>query len=129
MKSIDLEPANPFPYNNLGFNYHNLGEYDKALEYYLKSMECLDYEETLLPFNNIAKTYRVLEQYDKAEEYLKKGLERFPNKDVFYESLRKLYAIMGKYDEGIKICSEHMANVENVDINEIKRTKGDLYKT
>ena len=34
LKSIELDPANPFPYNNLGFNYHNLGEYDKALEYY-----------------------------------------------------------------------------------------------
>ena len=30
--------------------------------------------------------------------------------------------------KGIKICSEHMENVENADINEIKRTKGDLYK-
>jgi tetratricopeptide (TPR) repeat protein len=128
LKSIELDPENPFPYNNLGFNYHNLGEYEKALEYYLKSMECMDYEETHLPFNNIAKTYRLLEQYDKAEEYLKKGLERFPNKDVFYESLSELYVVMGKYDEGIKICSEHMANVENADINEIKRTKGDLYR-
>ena len=128
LKSIELDPENPFPYNNLGFNYHNLGEYEKALEYYLKSMECMDYEETPLPFNNIAKTYRVLEQYDKAEEYLKKGLERFPNKDVFYESLRNLYIIMGKYDEAIRICGKHMAYVENADINEIKRTKGDLYR-
>lgn len=128
LKSIDLDPRNPFPYNNLGFNYHNLEEYDKALDYYLKSMECMDYEETPLPFNNIANTYRVLEQYDKAEEYLKKGLERFPNRDSFYESLSELYVIMGKYDEGIKICEEHISNVENANINEIKRRKGDLYR-
>ncbi|WP_353094020.1 tetratricopeptide repeat protein [Tissierella praeacuta] len=128
LKSIELDPTNPYSYNNLGVNYHNLEEYDKALEYYLKSIEYVEEDETYLPFNNIAKTYRILEQYDKAEEYLKKGLERFPNSNVFYESLSKLYPIMGKYDEGIKICEEHMENVEDADINEIIRTKGDFYR-
>ena len=61
-------------YYSLGKNYYRLERYDKALEFYLKSIEyCkqLKYNAMLvLAYNGIAETYISLNDYKKAEKHL-----------------------------------------------------------
>jgi nephrocystin-3 len=67
--------------NNVGSIFDRKGEYDKALEYYFKSLEIKKvvlgkmhpgYASSL---NNIGSTYDRKGEYDKALEYYFKSLE------------------------------------------------------
>jgi len=73
--------------NNLGSVWHNLGEPNKAIEYYLKALliDSLFYEgghpDLAIDFYNIGSSYFQLGQQEKAKEYFKKAY------DIFYKSL------------------------------------------
>ena len=67
-------------YNNIGVVYKAKGEYDKALEYYQKSLAIRlkqlgpDHPDVATSYNNIGLVYDNKAEYDKALEYYQKSL-------------------------------------------------------
>lgn len=62
-------------YSKIGNCYHELGDYDEAIYYYLKSLKiCEDNDlvaQTGQMSNNIAELFKLQENYQKAREYFK----------------------------------------------------------
>lgn len=130
LKSIELDPTNPFPYNNIGVRYHHMGDYEKAVEYYLKSIENIETDKTPLPVENVAISYRALKNYDKALEYYKKGMEMFPEEEYFYEDLGLMYQYQKMYDEALELYMKKLdeGNKEDKEISKLKKSIGYTYE-
>lgn len=68
-------------YNNIGSRYQELGEHEKAIDYFIKAAKELGNPECmkearhdnwcLVTYINLAASYRYMESYDLAEKYLK----------------------------------------------------------
>lgn len=103
-------------YGNIGLVYRNLGEYDKALEYYFKALEIRKdvlgekHPNTAGSYGNIGVVYHNLEDYDKALEFYNKALEI--DKDVLgenhhdtaisYNNIGVVYDELGDYDKALE---------------------------
>jgi len=78
-KAIELDPNNPYPYNNLGVIYHNhYKNYELAEKYFLKAYE-LDptYE---LVIRNLYNTYLNMGDEKRADEFLENATEKLDDK-------------------------------------------------
>jgi len=66
-------------YNNIGMVHHHKGEYDKALEYYHKSLAILlkqlgpDHPSVALSYWSIGAAWRGKKDMAKAKEFIGKG--------------------------------------------------------
>lgn len=68
-------------YNNIGSRYQELGEHEKAIEFFAKATKALEHPEcvkeprhdswTMVTYLNMVLSYRNLGQYDLAKKYLK----------------------------------------------------------
>ncbi len=68
-------------YDNIGSRYHELGEYEKAIDYFIKAVQALGNPECmkeerhdnwcLVTYINLTASYRYMGNYDLAEKYLK----------------------------------------------------------
>jgi len=86
----DSNPKNDFSaYLRLGVNFNNLGEKQKALEFYNKALRTDS--KSILALNNIAEIYSDSGDYKKAEEYFLKLVEYYSDKTDFYRKLGYLY--------------------------------------
>jgi two-component system, NarL family, sensor kinase len=68
--------------NNIANNYNQLGDYDKALRYYLacvKILEEINDEGLMNIYSNISDAYAHIDQPGKAEEYAEKSIKAAEN--------------------------------------------------
>lgn len=74
-RALKTEPANSLAWNRLGFSYHNLSNYDKALENYVKALNFNPSPalETIIQ-SRLARVYAVKNDPDKAFASLDKAL-------------------------------------------------------
>ena len=103
-------------YGNIGLVYRNLGDYNKALDYYFKALEIRKdvfgekHPNTAGTYGNIGVVYHNLEDYDKALEFYNKALEI--DKDVLgenhhdtaisYNNIGVVYDELGDYDKALE---------------------------
>lgn len=87
--------------NDIGIIYSNLGNYKKALDFHLKSLnERLkdkdnNSNEYAIIYNNIGDCYRSLKKQKKALQYLLKGLKVLSLSDEYNYNLSALYCNLG----------------------------------
>jgi len=83
--------------NLIALNYEGLFEYDKALEYFNKTIEAAKKsgrEDFLgVIYSNIGNLYYKQKQYNKALEYLRKGSE-LEKKHLFFSNAGKSFTMM-----------------------------------
>jgi tetratricopeptide (TPR) repeat protein len=103
-------------YHRIGWSYKDLGDYNKALEYYGKALEIKesklgkDHPSTATTYNNIAGVYRAKGYYDKALEYYEKDREisesklgkDHPSTATTYNNIAGVYEDMGDYDKALE---------------------------
>ena len=103
-------------YNNLGLAYENKGDYDKAIEYFQKSLKInlkklgSEHPNVALNYNNLGFACDGKGDYDEAIEYYKKSLEmnlkklgpEHPSVARDYNNLGDSSRIKGDYDEAIE---------------------------
>ena len=103
-------------YGNIGLVYRNLGDYNKALDYYFKALEIRKdvlgekHPNTAGTYGNIGVVYHNLEDYDKVLEFYNKALEI--DKDVLgenhhdtaisYNNIGVVYDELGDYDKALE---------------------------
>ncbi len=78
---IEMDPTDTWALNNLGAVYdQDLGQYDRAYEYYRRAVE-LD-SSAVVHLRNLARAAINLGRFDEAEALLETGSARFPEDEV-----------------------------------------------
>jgi tetratricopeptide (TPR) repeat protein len=85
-KAKDLEPDNPEVFFRLGYSYQNLGQYEKALEYYMEA-ESKGFAQEYAFHSNVAFCYFELSEYTKALEHTHKAAKLKPGDSWVNERL------------------------------------------
>lgn len=83
-------------YNN-GCCYYEMGEYDKAIENFQKSMAYDSTPDPYLTWFGLGKAYYKLKDYDKSCEYFKKTLDINPDLDYVWLYLGYVQLESGRY--------------------------------
>ncbi|MCM8775321.1 MAG: tetratricopeptide repeat protein [Candidatus Omnitrophica bacterium] len=98
--AIRADPKKARPYSNLGFEYGQAGEYDKAIEYSRKALE-LDpsYADAYV---NLGLVLSNLGKFDQAIRYFKKGLDFSHHPAKIYNNLALAYAKKGDHAQAIR---------------------------
>jgi tetratricopeptide (TPR) repeat protein len=98
-------------YNNTGWTYHDLGQYDKALEMFEKGLkfreEKKDEEGIRIAKWTIARTYRSLGRIEEALQIQRELEKEFDEKEIqqdgyVYEELGECLLLLKKEDEARK---------------------------
>ncbi|MFK5975195.1 MAG: tetratricopeptide repeat protein [Sulfurovum sp.] len=87
-------------YHNIGKDYHNNKEYDKAMEYYQKALKINSKKDK--SYYNIGLIYFHRKDYDKAMEYYQEAIEINPKNSVAYNNMGIIYKNKNEYDKAIK---------------------------
>jgi len=134
LKSIEDRETKSFIQNNLGNLYSDLGEYEKAKEYYIKALET---KEELLKSNpaylgdlagtqnNLGNLYSKLGEYEKAERLYIKALENYEklsklnpaylgNLAMTQNNLGNLYSNLGEYEKAKEYYLKALENYEKL---------------
>lgn len=90
-KAIDLNPASVLAYHILGHFYLRVGEYEKSLEYSIKSLTMGNTYKSEI-YNNIAVAYRKLKKFDLAIEYIEKAKDLQESNPYIDGTLALIYA-------------------------------------
>ena len=99
-KALELH-EDIYSISQLAFCYRNLGEYEKALRYYLKA-KSLGREDAWINLE-FGLCYRDLNEYEKALKYFLEAYEkeeRYKTDTYLLSSIGKMYDLLGKYENG-----------------------------
>jgi serine phosphatase RsbU (regulator of sigma subunit) len=130
--------------NNYGVYHKNLGEYDKALDFYLQALkveEALDNDDRIaFAYSNIGTIYTIKKEYDRALESFENALEIFEkigneiylirilnNIGLVYYERRAFDEALNYYDRALKISEDYpglvgfdvLSNIGNI-YNQLK---------
>lgn len=82
--------------------YYDKGDFDKAIEYYRKSLENECYFSAHYAYYNIGLSLSALKKYDEAIEAYKKAIEIFPKDADAYNNMGVVYYNQKKYIDAIQ---------------------------
>jgi serine phosphatase RsbU (regulator of sigma subunit) len=115
----DLEGLT-YAYNNMGVTYFRMKDYEKALEYYRKSLNInenylKDYTMLAATYDNLGDVKRITLQYDSALYYTLKGLDFGKKVNARnrimegYESLMQLYKLQKDYTKAFDFYEKYIS--------------------
>ena len=99
---------------NMGNAYDDEGNYDKAIEYYQKTIE-LKPDNTEV-YNNMGIAYNHKGSYDKAIEYYEKAIELNPDLSEAFNNMGNAYSDKGNYDKAIE-CYQKVIELNPDDVD------------
>lgn len=100
-KAYELEPNNPYAYNNAGCVYKYKGEYEKAEEMLKKAVEVMGESESALPYGNLGDTYLRMGRFEDAAASYQENIKIFPKNRSNYRSLALVYRYQRRYQEAL----------------------------
>lgn len=113
--AVKINSNNSTYLNAAGLMGHDLGFYDKAIEYYKQALKIdLEYDENVdhdvsARYNNLGLAHDSKGEYDKAIVYYNKALKMKSNQDdnnsileILYNNLGLAYCRKKEFDKGIK---------------------------
>jgi len=129
-EKIDSEKGIAKSCNNIGISFHRRGNYDKAIEFYLKALKIFekmgDKNNIAGPKNNIGAIYEKQGNYDLALKFhfeALKAWEEMNDKNHLSVSLNNIgiiYEKQGRYDEALEChlkalkINEEIGNKQNI---------------
>lgn len=105
-KSIAISP-HEFGYRangNIGLIYHQLGEYDKALEAFGEAIAFTDTKADTYYLRG--ETYTALKNYEAAIDDYQAAITRFPRYDLAYQSLGYAYYKTGQFEPAFEALNK-----------------------
>lgn len=108
---LNINPACPEAYTNMGIVYYNLGDYQKAAAYYQNALN-MDPNNSKA-YNNLGNVFHMLGDYQKAMTYYQQALNMDSNNAQAYYNLGLLYDGTGDYQKAIV----YYQNALNIDPN------------
>lgn len=97
-KALELDPASPEPYLNLGVYYTKKGDYNRALTYLLKPHSL---QQTYLSYYRIGNLYALKGDTDLAIENYEKALELDPLYPFANLELGSMYMTKGAFTDAL----------------------------
>ena len=103
-KALTYQPEDWAAFNNIGYCYKHMGEYEKSIEMYEMSLDMLRRHEDkkILPYSNMADCYEILGDYRRAITCYQEDLKWYPDRTVFYEEIGDLYFYLKEYEKAIE---------------------------
>lgn len=96
-------PDSRAAYGNMGFGYRAKGEYEKAIECFIKAKSLMkEKTESSSVYYQMAKCYMALKQYDKALESALEGNALFADDEDFWDLLAEIYVKLERYDDALE---------------------------
>ncbi|MGH7598350.1 MAG: tetratricopeptide repeat protein [bacterium] len=122
-----------YVYNSLGLVYQSKGEWDKAIEFYQKSLDCKetvgDVHDMAQTYGNLGNVYQLKGEWDKAVDFYQKSLEGLEKVgDILgmaqtHGNLGIVYQRKGEWDKAIEFYQKSLAGKEKVgDIHGMAQT-------
>jgi protein O-mannosyl-transferase len=103
-KALQINRNYAFTYYNIGYIYYKLGNYENALIYFRKTLECeLTPQLHMDIYNSIGMTYSEMGNDTDAVHAFKKAVEILRGSVIPYNNLGRQYMKMGKFDDAIEI--------------------------
>jgi len=122
-KLLELYAEDTIANNNLAIRYHDLEEWDKAIERYEAAKE--QKAEFIGTYTNLAAAYRAKRMYEKAKEALESYLAIFGDHDNIRRGLARLYIQQGRFD--LALAEADKAFILAPDDWNNFQLKGDIY--
>jgi len=109
---------------NIGINYEEQSDFDKALEYYNKALDTFekrDYFNKSVVYNNLAELYRAAGEYKKALKHINKAFDYLNNKDVtklfiYFTTYTEIMVLMGDPEKALDKFMEMFYHIEDITV-------------
>lgn len=98
-KAVDIDPDYSDAYNDLGFAYEKLGQFNRAILFYKKAVANLLYSTPEKAYIGMGNSYYRLGKYDDALSAYKEAVKRAPELEMSYLRMALCYNAMGRYGE------------------------------
>jgi serine/threonine protein kinase/tetratricopeptide (TPR) repeat protein len=97
-RAIELDPNFALAYTAAGANYSNLGQPERANEYYQKAFQLREHASEREKLATTADYYlNVTGELDKAAQMYQEEIESYPRSSVAYGNLGVVFALQGQY--------------------------------
>lgn len=127
-RASEIDPENPYPYNNMGVIYENWEEFDKAYSYYKKAIEYMADSKNTIFYNNTIIILKKMRKFEEALRYCDEAIEKLPLEHIFHYRKAELLKVMRRYDEAINEYNIGL-EFENADKADYYDEIGDCYKS
>ncbi|MDA8106595.1 MAG: tetratricopeptide repeat protein [Nitrospiraceae bacterium] len=105
-KAIKEDPSFSEAYNNLGYSYERLGDFDRAISFYRKALSNPLYPTAEKAYINMGNAYYRLGKNDAALQSYKEAIKRDPGLSLGYWRLALCLNAMGRYGEASTAITE-----------------------
>ncbi|MDA8433310.1 MAG: tetratricopeptide repeat protein [Nitrospiraceae bacterium] len=105
-RAVKEDPMYSEAYNNLGYSYQILGDFEKAIAFYRKALSNPLYPTAEKAYINMGDAYYRLGRYDSALESYKEGLKRVPTLGIAYWRMALCLNAMGRYGEAAAAATQ-----------------------
>lgn len=103
-KKIDIKlaenPDNPGIILDAGYIYANLGKFDKAIDFYQRTIEMVP--DSASGYTGLGFVYNMQEQPEKALESFQKGLEKSPDNALIHFEIGETLMEIDRFEEALK---------------------------
>ena len=106
-RAIELDPNFAMAYNALGADYSNLGQLERANEYYSKAFQLRDRASEREKLAITADFYlNVAGELNKAAQTYQEEIESYPRSSVAYGDLGVVFALQGQYQKATEATKQ-----------------------
>lgn len=110
---FDASSENYDNHLKLGNYYFHLGDYNKALKYYLEALACSHDEHSIYRriaiYDRIAMCFYFQGKHKKAEEYIKKALKLDPSVPDFHQTYALILIAQRRFVEAERECEKALS--------------------
>jgi eukaryotic-like serine/threonine-protein kinase len=106
-RAIELDPNFAVGYLSVGFDYANMGQVERANEYFTKAFQLREHASELEKLD-IASSYysSVTGELDKSVRTYQQEIESYPRKFAAYGNLGVEYACQGRYEKAAEVTRQ-----------------------
>ena len=110
-RAIALDPALLEAYVNMGFDYRNLGQFEKSLEFFDKALRLSPHDpDPVFWYEGKADSHFALKQYDRAIEWARRSIAINPNSNpIAHGDLIAALALTGHEAEAHEALQRYLA--------------------
>jgi len=105
-RAVKEDPLYSEAFNNLGYGYEKLGNFEKALSFYRKALSNPLYPTAEKAYINMGNSYFGLGNFDAALQSYKEAIKRSPGLSIAYWRLALCLNAMGRYGDAATAISE-----------------------
>jgi eukaryotic-like serine/threonine-protein kinase len=106
-RAIELDPSFALAYREMGLDYHDLSQVERASEYYTKAFQLREHASEQEKLTITADYYlNVTGELDKASQTYREWIESYPRDMIAYVNFGLACAAQGQYDEAMEITKQ-----------------------